>query len=361
MKQELTNRERIIATLHKKEVDRLCWSPLIDSYFINSLYLQNINMDIIEAMRYIGNDIMERHVASPLPVSKNVSVEEKWSADGKVKRINYITPVGTIYEEKKLSGETIYTSKHLIETLEDVQIYQYIAENTTFNDDIKAFVERNQYIGDDGMATPEAPMTPIQSLLQDKAGVENTVFLMADYPDEMDELLEAMHERNKRECEVLAKYPAEVVIGYEDTSSTVMSRNMFQNYSAPQIDDYADIFHNSGKVYITHMCGKLSAFAQDIGAGKQDGIDSVCPPTTGDFCAWDARSAWGPDKVIIGGIEPPALARMNVEQTLAYVDEIMQRMKGQRGFILSTGDATSFGTPIENLIAITKHIKSFKW
>lgn len=361
MKQELTNRERILATLQKKEVDRLCWSPLIDSYFINSLPQQNLYMEIIEAMRYIGNDIMERHVASPTPVYQNVTIEEKWSPDGQTKRISYITPVGTIYQEKKLSGETIYTSKNLIETLEDVKVYQYIAENTSFTDNIKAFAERDQYIGDDGIATPEAPMTPIQSLLQDKAGVENTVFLMADYPDEMDELMEAMHERNKRECEILVKYPTEVAIGYEDTSSTVMSKNMFLNYSAPQIDDYARIFHDNGKSYITHMCGKLSVFAKEIGAGMQDGIDSVCPPTTGDLCAWDARKIWGQDKVIIGGIEPPALARMTVDQTIAYVDEIMRNMKGQRGFILSTGDATSFGTPIENLIAITKHVKTVKW
>ncbi len=357
-KKELTNRERILATLHRQEVDRLCWSPLIDPYFINSLYLQNIHMDIIEAMRYIGNDIIERHVSSPKVHLNNVSVEENISSDGRKKRTSYVTPVGTIYEEKKLSGETTYTSKHLIETIEDIRVYQYITENMTYEDDIKAFSERDRYIGVDGIATPTAPMTPIQSLLQDKAGVENTVFLMADYPDEMDELLQVMHESNKKQFKLLAEYPAEVIIGYEDTSSTVMSRSMFQEYSASQIDDYAKILHDHNKLYITHMCGKLAAFAEDIGRGMQDGIDSVCPPTTGDLCVWDARKIWGPEKVIIGGIEPPALARMNVEETIAYVDRIVQNMKGEKGFILSTGDATSFGTPIENLLAITKYIRT---
>ena len=75
-KAELTKRERILAALHLEETDRLCWSPLIDPYFINSLHLQNIHLDIIEAMRYIGNDIMERHVASPKVQMKNKMVSD---------------------------------------------------------------------------------------------------------------------------------------------------------------------------------------------------------------------------------------------------------------------------------------------
>lgn len=354
---QFTNRERIIATLHKQETDRLCWSPLIDNYYISSLPLQNLHMDLIESMRYIGNDIIERHVEQPNVHHANLNLRKEHSSDGKYSRLYYETPVGTIYKEQKLSDNTNFTTKHLVETDEDIKIYQYIMENTTYTDRIKEFVQRDTFIGDDGIASVSAPMSPIQELLQDICGVENTVYLMADYPDEMDELMETMHESNKKQFHLLADYPCEAIIAYEDTSSTVMSRNMFLNYSQPQINDYAKIMHDNGKIYITHMCGKLSAFAEEIGAGLQDGIDSVCPPTTGDLCCWDARKIWGPNKIIIGGIEPPALARMNVEETLAYVDEIFQHMKGERGFILSTGDATPYGTPIENLLAITKYIK----
>ncbi len=351
---EMTNRERILNALNFRETDRLPWAPLIDGYFIQSLPLQNIHMDIIEAMRYIGCDIMERHVAKPVTEISNVERRVEQASDGKSYRIWYETPVGAVFEEHSYTGETDYISRHLVETLEDVKVYRYIIEHETFRDNSAAFLERDRYIGDDGIAVTGGPMSPIQRLLQRDAGVENTVYLMEDYPEEMDALLEAMHETNKKAYHVLKEYPTEVVFAYEDTSSTVMSRDMFVNYSAPAIDDYARILHSGGKKFITHMCGRLNAFKSEIGAGIQDGVDSICPPFTGDLHIWDARRAWGNWKLLIGGIDPPALIRMSVAECEQTVREIWDHMKDQRGFILSTGDAVPFGTPIENLIAITR-------
>jgi uroporphyrinogen-III decarboxylase len=44
---------------------------------------------------------------------------------------------------------------------------------------------------------------------------------------------------------------------------------------------------------------------------------------------------------------------MSVEETVEYVTDVLNRMAPGRAFILSTGDAVSYGTPIENLLAIT--------
>ena len=98
---QLTGRERILAALHYQPVDRLPWSPLIDDYFISSLPEQGMSMEIIQAMRYIGNDIMERHVASPLEKYTNVTIRSE-RGNGTT-RLYYETPVGTIYQESRIS------------------------------------------------------------------------------------------------------------------------------------------------------------------------------------------------------------------------------------------------------------------
>ena len=71
-------------------------------------------------------------------------------------------------------------------------------------------------------------------------------------------------------------------------------------------------------------------------------------PTTGDMECWDAKSAFG-GKVIIGGIEPSSLVMKSEEAILSHVSEILERMRGGRGFILSTGDAVPHGTSVELL------------
>lgn len=352
---DMTGRERLLAALDRKETDRMPFAPLIDDYFISSLGEQGYPQDILGAMRLIGNDIMERHVG--MVKSEWTNVDRRREKRDQMFRNIYETPVGTVYQEERPVGNTMFSSRYLIQSIEDVKVYQYMVEHTRLTSMERAFIERDKEIGEDGIPAMSGPMCPLQELLQHLAGVENTVYLLADYPEELEELFDAMHERNKRIYRLLANYPGRVVFDYEDTSTTVMSRSMYVDYTMPCIDEYADIMHKAGKLFIAHMCGKLSGFVEEIGKGRMDGIDSVCPPTTGDLCSWDARQAWGEEKVVIGGIEPPALARMSVEECLSYVAEIIERMPFAAGFILSSGDAVPYGTPMDNLKAIAEYIR----
>jgi hypothetical protein len=86
----------------------------------------------------------------------------------------------------------------------------------------------------------------------------------------------------------------------------MLNNEWMSEYAVPALNDYADIMRGAGKKYITHMCGKLKGFAAFIKSVRSDGIDSVCPPTTGDTPLAAARVFFS-DKVIIGGIEPSAM------------------------------------------------------
>jgi hypothetical protein len=58
----MTGKERIMASLRGKHTDRLCWSPLVDQYFISSLPAQGYpELNVPDAVRLLKADIMERH------------------------------------------------------------------------------------------------------------------------------------------------------------------------------------------------------------------------------------------------------------------------------------------------------------
>ncbi|MGI5957809.1 MAG: uroporphyrinogen decarboxylase family protein [Massiliimalia sp.] len=353
----MTGRERLIAALNRKPVDRIPWSLCMDAYYTSSLVEQGFSMNLLETLRYLRNDIMERHVPTYQTIYKNLSYEEQKSPEEWTRFFH--TPVGDLTEISRSKGHTHYIAKHLITSYEDLKTFLYVLKNTEYQPDFAYFIKRDHEIGEDGMATPTAPYTPIQAFLQHLIGVENTVYFLADYPDLMDEILELLHERNKEAYKIIRDCPTPVIFAYEDTSTTVMSRWMYEKYCSKQIDEYADIIHNSGKIFITHMCGKLKGFADLVKAGKQDGVDSLCPPTTGDFWAHEARACWGEEKVIIGGLEPPILVRLTEEETIRYTVRVINQMAPGNSFILSSGDAVSYGTPIENLLAITRLIEEY--
>ena len=101
-KSELSSRERLLTALSFKPVDRLPFAPLIDNYFVSSLPEQGYNMEIIEAMKYIGCDIIERHIPTVEMVQKNLDfrVEQK----GETTRVYLDTPVGTIFLKQNRLG-----------------------------------------------------------------------------------------------------------------------------------------------------------------------------------------------------------------------------------------------------------------
>lgn len=356
----MTSRERLLTALAGEALDRLSWSPLIDDDYLASLRNQGYQqVDVPDAVRLVDGDVLERHVPA-YRLTYGPTVQHAIEFDGETRHEVFETPRGNLSTEMVRSGmgHTDYICKPLISKLEDVKIYRTLLEATRVEPDDAAFRARDARIGAAGLPKASGPMTPLQGFLQILSGVETTVYLLHDHPEEMHVCFEMMHARNKRIYQTLSSGPAKVIIAYENTCSTVISPAYYRCYCAANIDDYAEISHAGGNWIITHMCGRLRAFWDDIRAGRQDGIDSGCPPSTGDLCAHDARAAWGEEKVIIGGIDPAALARMNRDQTRAYV---LDKMPSFNRFILSTGDATAYGTPHENLREVERTAASYGW
>ncbi len=357
----MTGKERVMASLRGDETDRPCWSPVMDHYFTNSLPDQGYpELDVPDACRLIGADIIERH-SPTLSTFEDDCVVRRTERQGDRERMTIETPVGNLWMERGYTKGSVHVTRWPVRTVENVKVWQFVAEHTHYAEHYAAFERRQELIGEDGIATSSGPFTPITTFLEDLCGAESTYYLLADHPAEVEACFEAMQRQNMEQYRLLAAGPSPVVIDYEDTSSTLISPAYYSRYCAPLIDDYAHVCHAAGKLFITHMCGKLSQFNAQLKAGQQDGIDSVCPPTTGDLWAHEARAAWGSEKIILGGIEPPLLQRMTVEQTRVYIADILDRMPTFRRFILSTGDATSYGTPIANLRAVTDVVASRGW
>ncbi|MGI6206869.1 MAG: uroporphyrinogen decarboxylase family protein [Anaerolineae bacterium] len=352
----MTGRERLLAALHFEPTDRVPWAPLIDRYFTRSLPPDRA-MDVVESLRYIGADILERHTPTVRVSVPGVEREEVVEDNERTQIIH--TPVGPLITKWRQTETTDFLYRPPLQSLDDFEPYIYLADHAVVEPAYDRWQEAQDRIGDDGLAVPSGPLSPIQALLQHDMKIENVYYFLADHPREMAELVAAMHRRNKRIYEVLAASPAPLIIDYEDTSTTVMSPAVYRQWSMPYIDEYADICHAGGKVFITHMCGTLRGVADVIGMGRQDGVDSLGPEPTGDITAAEARAVWGEGKVIIGGIAPPTMKWSTPEQLRVLTTEILESMRPCRGFILSSGDATPYGTPLENLVAITEAVRAF--
>lgn len=380
----MTGRERLMASLRGEETDHVSWAPLIDPYYTAWLAAQGYGgtdvargamedreglwseetdaLDVPYAIQLVGGDVLERH-SPTIRVVEDSRIVRRSLTRGREKLEIIETPVGTLTTERRYSqeGHTRYISKYPISSVADLKIHQYVMEHTYYEEDFAGFRGRERVIGDAGIPTSDGPQSPIQHFYMFLCGIQATTYLLLDHPAEMAECFTMMHQKHLEQYRLVCESPTAVVIDYENTSSTVMSPAFYRQYSKGYINEYADICHAAGKLFITHMCGKLSAFTPELRHGRQDGFDSLCPPTTGDVWAHEAQAAWGGSRIIIGGVEPAALARMNARETRAYVTRVLDQMPTLRRFVLSTGDATPYGTPIENLRAVAEVVADYPW
>jgi putative sterol carrier protein len=370
---EMSSRERILAALQRQPVDRIPFVPLIDTYSVldmpahvqqamqagaNEGYWQGI----LAAVREIRCDIMLRHVyvtksaggaphlngfgrfESPVVTSSRM--------DGSLLVETLETPVGTLtgtWGFTDAHGWIPHPVKHLVNNLEELKIFTYAVEHLSREKpepDFENYIKAEQALGQGGLATTSFLNTPLMDLIETCWGLENTYYLLHDYPAEVEAVLEGLHQVQRLTVERIAESPAPVVIEYENTSSTLLSPAVFKRYCLPILNEYADIIKSSGKIFLVHMCGKLKAFQADLAAARFDGVADISPLPTGNFTL-DEAAASLPGKAVIGGIDATTFIEPDLKQVEAKIAALIEKVKPYRGVLLGSADTAPRGTSLE--------------
>jgi len=365
--------------LRRQKPDRIPWAPLIDGYFTISLKKKGMDMNVVETLRYIGADIIERHVPTYIDIiqmgasymldvgedaltQENIKVTTHSDRKSGELFTKYETPVGVITEKYLFTESSPYLPfpvEPKIKKRDDLKIYKYLLENIEHKPCYDEFQKEIDYVGDDGLATASGPSTPLLRVVQREMGVERFYYFLYDYPKDVEEILDIMHERNKAIYRTIIESPAEVIIDHENTSTTLHSPKIYERYCLSQINDYAAIVHSTGKIFLTHMCGTLNNLMELIDKGKMDGITDIATPPTGDLDLAKALQVWGKSKVVMGGIDPTAFTQLSVEGIKNHIKDILYKVAPGDNFILGSADATPYGTPIENLRVVTEVIEKY--
>jgi uroporphyrinogen-III decarboxylase len=372
----MSPRERLLAALAGKPTDRVAWSPCTDAYFLSSLP-PGEELDVAGLHRTIGSDALIRHVMLYSSTGPALSVRGKPSENPRVEvriertpresyQIRYETPVGTLTEEflpRPESPQIPWFIKRKLETVEDVKVYMYALETATAEPYPDIFARAVERLGDDGLVTTTAPASPMEYLINLEMGVENLTYALHDAPGIMEECFARMHEANLEAYRVIAESPAEVVISYENLSTTLTSPTNYVRFDREHCNDYADICHDAGKIYLTHMCGRLRGFAEPFAEVRQDGFIDVAPSPTGDVRFGEAKRTWARDRVLAGGIDATAFTSLSPEGIHRYVWDLLDEVRTEAGdlhkFILGSGDALPKGTPMPVLHAVSQAVRDF--
>lgn len=378
----MTGRQRIMAALASEPVDRIPFVPLIGPYSLMDMGLDLKEggsmgpfdpLRMLEANRILGTDPMIRHVPVVASDAKTIHLEMLGTFTAPVEARSSFEDgalVETISSPKgSLSARWGFTdrmgviphlTKFLVNSDEEMRIFHHAVDHldtAPLAANPEPFQETEAAVGNDGIATASISNTPLMYLIEMAWGLENTYYLLNDHRQEAEEILAKLHASQKRFVEALASSPADVIIQYENTSSTLLSPEVFRRYCLPVINVYADILQSAGKTYLMHMCGKLRSFTDDFNDGRFAGIVDIAPDPTGDL-PLDMAAEQLPGKVVIGGIDATTFINPNpdvVEETIAV---LIRRIRPFKGVMLGSGDVTPRGVVLENFALIRRLVDS---
>lgn len=378
----MTGRQRIMAALEGRPVDRIPFVPLIGPYTLMDMSLDLKEggsmgpfdpLRMLEANRVLGTDPMIRHVPLTVATQKTIHlemlgkfappVETRSGFEGGELLETISTPRGDLAGRWRFSdraGVIPHLTKFVVNDTEEMKVFHYAVDHldtspVALNPD--PFLKTEEAIGEDGIATSSFSNTPLMYLIEMSWGLENTYYLLNDHRDAVEDILQKLHVSLKRHVEALSAGPAKVIIQYENTSSTLLSPAVFRRYCLPFINEYADILRSAGKIYLIHVCGKLRSFTDDFAEGRFSGIVDIAPDPTGDL-PLDMAAEEIKDKVVIGGIDATTFINPDADAVKTIITDLIKRIKPHRGVMLGSADVTPRGTIVENFSLIRKLVNT---
>lgn len=336
--QTMTPKERWLAAIRMKPVDRLPFWPKLNAAYARAQAPPFRDMPVEAIHDWIGSD---KHVgigACVRETRKTTSVETS-DTDG-VRRTAYRTPHGETelickYDSYSDSWHPVGFPVH---GFQDVRLMTEVYEDVAVEPDLDALQQagkRAEEIGESALTVTTIGISPLMYWVEWLAGIEAAHYLLADHRAEVEALFDAMHRDLLRRTELICEHsPADAFYLNENTSTTLISPEQYRRYCSRHVGDYAAVTQSADRNLILHMCGHLRALLPDLALIPAQAFEAFTSPTLGDTTLLDGRTQC-PDKCIIGGTNAMLWTRP-AREIIAQIESDLDALPHHRGIVVTS-------------------------
>ena len=285
MAAEMTLRERITTALKREMPDQIpftCYQELAPSAeTVSSLNKLGFAVILRKEPFYFQQPNVETTV--------HQITDEKYPTE----LIVHKTPVGTLTQKAVIEPGygSRWPTEHFVKYPEDYAVLEFIIRDTICVDDIDGFVEADRDLGDFGMAIPRAADPPVLELWRRLTGLERFSYDWYDCREEVQRVLDALSERNRKIWEITANTPCDFSCSGGNMTGDVVSPKMFDTLIMPHFEAEAVVMHGAGKTTLNHMDGMLKSLVDVIARCPIDVVEAF-NALDGNVSLKRAREAW---------------------------------------------------------------------
>ena len=210
-----------------------------------------------------------------------------------------ITPVGEV--DEKLAYDPVLGSawrqEFFVKSVDDYPVLEFLFEHRTFEPNYEPWTEADAETGSDGIVLGEIAPVPLAQLWTAWMGVEAWSEGMLLHADRFERLHEAVCGGYRRQIELAAAGPAEIIWMGDNVTGTIISPAAWEKYCKPVYEHACAVLHAGGKRAFAHYDGANRPLARCIAESDLDIIEAFTPPPMEEMTVAEARAAW-PGKVL---------------------------------------------------------------
>ena len=349
----MTLRERILAVYRGERPDVVPFMLDLSHWFYHrndrpwdlSIAYEEPEYDLIDFHRqnnvgfYLPNLGSFYSVLYPPDVRVTTRKETVGSSPSIVWRVE--TPSGCI-ERQRVWNETTYSwqiERWGFDDERGLAVFREAMSRRRFEPHWEKYQAWNDYVGDTGVVYLPVGYSGMGYLLNQWMGIEGGTYATMDFPDALQEAVEAVNTNLLELVDLCCTAPAEVVIFTDNFSSDVQPPAFFNRWTRKYYVEAVRRLHAAGKQVAVHIDGRLKGALRMIRETGADCADAVTPTPMGDLSPAQCREEAGPDFILSGGVSPTLwLPDVSLEKFRTTVLEWLALKKTNSRFIANAGD-----------------------
>ena len=360
----MTERERVLAILKHQQPDQLPWFADLD-YLVYSMEKTN-TYPLEYKNTFLDNGLQKMHrdygtgfyLQGYFPWKEEAhGWEENRETDKDTIITTITTPVGKLRQVQKYSHTSFSygTTEHLIKDIDDLKIFLWMKQHTTYLPDYDFARQRYETIGDNGVVLCYTPKSPLMDLVALHAGVENVTYMTMDDEEEFEAILKELEELYAVPAGLAVDSPAECIMIPENISSECVA-SFYQKYMKRYHQKWTARIREAGKFSFVHQDGTVRGLISQLSKESHfDVIEAVTPLPAGDVDIGEVASLVGDSTIIWGGIPGGMFNEASCpdEEFEQHVRRCIQVMTENPRYVLGVADQVVPGSSTRRI----KHVR----
>jgi hypothetical protein len=289
-------------------------------------------------------------------------IEAHSEKKGDTEAITLKTPVGSVtIVWKQLPGSYTWgPQEHFVKDINDLKVIRYLYEHIHYEPDYKEAQDRYEAIGDNGLVLCYLPKSPFMEMVTQLAGIEVATYLLMDYPDEFEAVLNIMSRKVDEAAQIAVDSPAECLMIPENLSSELVGKRMFKKYMRAYEEKWIKRIKEAGKYSFIHMDGTLRGLIKEVASTGFNVLEALTPAPVGDIPFEEIRNWTGEDTIIWGGIPGVYFTDLISDRDFdVFVMTVLEVMENASGYVLGVADQVPPGASWERVKRVSELVELY--